>query len=654
MQQRQKNVAQTDTSPSSGDQRAGKLCLAMDEFYRHIHARYEDTVTLSSLLAKARVQSLPRCITLLLAHQLAINEVERREDARRQAEKELLTLVLKTVGTKGCDQDRVTQHLRKMLKKVVQQSARPRFYAKTSLSKTVSQFHAAVHLSCVVGTPQIADLIPDEILGGFFEDDVFLTTPARQRPILTLLENYAEGNPKVALYPVFYHAVLESRVRLDDYLSLYYGYVNESQACVLYQSKTDAVLAILSKLNSETARNVAEYSTQYGLRKEAREKRQCLPQCEPGSEDRAEKVLRLLQSELEPHVDTVIGKKEMPRVSLGEIVAGPPQMALEPSARIVEAYVKKKRQAQMYISHLEEDYKMVEGAKHVRRCLLLHCIVCIQRLFRTFRLTRRSKAATRIQRAYRKRFVSKKRRTVIITRVRSFVLSYRLRRWLRLAIKVRRLRKRFAKESVGILARMQGIAVPKLVKCQALVRRFLVRIRLPLLRLQSAARAGRRSKSERLRLMGMTRTTASLDREMLGIKLSAQEEISRGGCYLQTQRAKFEEAWKEYAKGLEKESKRTNAKHMQNWVSQRDKYGNMFWLNVKTMAQQPTHPGKDWLRRRKESLFAEAMASFEAAMLPLLTNLSKIKEQSKVAVGALIVQRDRAVSEFLKSNKAKK
>eukprot|EP00826_Nyctotherus_ovalis_P016442 TRINITY_DN14755_c0_g1_i1.p1 TRINITY_DN14755_c0_g1~~TRINITY_DN14755_c0_g1_i1.p1 ORF type:complete len:356 (+),score=49.75 TRINITY_DN14755_c0_g1_i1:58-1068(+) len=325
----------------------------------------------------------------------------------------------------------------------------------------------------------------------------------------------------------------------------------------------------------------------------------------------------------------------------------------EPSQLLLDSYIENKRQIKEYMNKLEEGYKEIEGVRHVRRCLLLHCIVLIQRTFKKHREYMVNKAALKIQKSFKLWAHKKKHSRLLLMKVRMTVAMFKIKRWLKLARKKRIIRLCYPKESSIIDQRLKNLRSRKeIVKCQSVVRRYIaIHAILPRAKMKRELTLKRNAKRERNLIINTNKALLPINYEQVQMKLAVESEIARGRKYLQEQRTSFEASWENYLKLVEQSSAKQSAKHMKDWVSQRDKYGKQYWMNTKTAAQQYVHPGKTWVKSVKEKNYVVALEEFERVMMPVVVRINDYRANYEKINKTLIEKKARIITEiFGKSN----
>jgi len=643
-----------------------KIYSIIDEFYRIIRTRYEDILILETILMKTK-QIPNKIFEILNPYKLSVQEIERRETLRKTQEKDLLLSVY-NIRLKKCD--KAYTQLQKNIHKMLQYFSKPSLYLKLEKIPRLAHIWQIMNQICIVPIQK------DAINGAWMENDEFLI---KAHSACKFLEKYIAKSENIDLYKILYYLANEIRFKIDEYLYSFYGFLND------FEQNQSQILEILVKNNTEIFNQINKYAEKYKKKHDLKSQeilqdknnqnsiqkthdlsekvtenlpekikenlsekvRENLPgkteenfSSIPENSNKTEDLLKKLQVELQnvptvAHMDT--------KISLSEIIKNENSLsetsAKAPSQNLLDSYIQKKKLIQNYINQLEEDFRNVEGIKHIRRCLLLYCIIRIQRIFRKYRQIKRTKNAIKIQRKIRKFLKFVKYKKNLFTKLKNIIWTYKRNRALKLLRKKRLLKKLFFKEMPIVLTRITDLKIYEnikpVIKCQSLIRRFLIRLKICYYKLRKKVYEKRKNVKDFKEFTQKNQIMQRYNNEILMLKICTQKEISNGEIYIQKQRENFDNTWQNYVQDLEKESMKTNATHMKDWVCQRDKYGKSYWLNVKTMAQQNVHPGKSWLNKTKEQKYNESIQKFEKSMLPLLSKLSEYKQKCSQTVDFL-------------------
>ena len=159
----------------------------------------------------------------------------------------------------------------------------------------------------------------------------------------------------------------------------------------------------------------------------------------------------------------------------------------------------------------------------------------------------------------------------------------KLKRWLLFLVKKRRVRKQPIPKS------LKKYPEKLVVRGQALVRGFLVRRDMRLLRPILLIRQRRLRDLEEKRRRVMYTSVRHLESNMLRRSSYAVVEGDQLGLYIYEEERKFATEWKDYEGQLEKYLMKV--KEYKDWVFQKDDSGGGQWFNMKTLKQQKEHPG---------------------------------------------------------------
>jgi hypothetical protein len=521
---------------------------------------------------------------------------------RRDLEKELLLQLARVQVKKD---DKVSLHLQKTVVKILTQISSP------ALAFKLPKVPLSVHIWSSLNGGEVGLVQEDVISGGLLKP---IEKPCLTIDLITKLMSSSE----LSVYQILYYSVMESRRRIDEYLLFL------SSSCNVV-NKSETILETLVKNNAYIAKSIKQYT--YEQTNKQLIKTQALENISPNEEwrmTRGEKLLKVLEAELKDQSNDPQANKVTLSMILNE-----QDNTKEPSQVLLESYIKSKKQIKDYMDKLEEGYKEIEGIKHVRRCFLLHCIISIQRAFKRHHKAKVNKHAHKIQRAFRLWTIKRKHNRTVLNKVQTLIASYKITRWFKLIRKKHIIKLKYPKELTIIENRIKSLYaknVLQVVKCQSVVRRYIaMHTILPFIKLRKQFTIKRNMQRERSLFININANLIHINREQVNMKLAMEEEMECESRYVQEQRASFEATWQNYIKVIEKESTKQTARHMKDWISQRNKYGKLYWMNTKTGAQQNAHPGKTWLNNIKEKNYIQALEGFERAMMPIIVSVNDYK-----------------------------
>ena len=546
----------------------------VDGLCQIIRYRYEDTIAIDNLL-NGKVKNEKESIKI----QKLIKEIEHRECLRRESEKTVIAQ-LNRIQIKKVD--KFFAHLHKILTRTLPLITFP------SLSSKYKKVPMEIHLWDSLNTGYIGKHQEDEINGGWHRN---LQLNENTYFAIDFIKNTLQTKESINLYHIMHYIVWESRRHLDQHL-IFINSLNEPLP-------TAMILETLQKNNSAIERSIRKYCRNYESRHE-------------NIEEPLLRIVRKLEEEVKGYEDLVINEK----YNLSELVN-------KWSANEVE------KEVQGYICILEDEYRDIEGVKHVRRCLYLKSIVAIQRAYKRYCVNKKNKAAAIIQMRLKKWYLNKKR----IKSIRQYIALYKIGRWFRLIRKKRILKRNYTKE-IEIINKLINTyynkpeTLSKVIKCQSLIRQYLVIHNiLPYMKLKDKLKQYKVNKNKYKKVLNLNKELLNIDEDIIQLRLAAQGEIEREENELAQRRYNFELTWKEYEKALEKECIKQTSTHIKNWIVQHNDRGKSYWFNTKTKAQQYNHPGKTYFLNTKNKLYAKEANKFERNIVPILMNIKGYKDR---------------------------
>eukprot|EP00826_Nyctotherus_ovalis_P016443 TRINITY_DN14755_c0_g3_i2.p1 TRINITY_DN14755_c0_g3~~TRINITY_DN14755_c0_g3_i2.p1 ORF type:complete len:315 (+),score=64.40 TRINITY_DN14755_c0_g3_i2:164-1108(+) len=221
-----KASAMTELKPS-------KICSLIDDIYRFIHTRYEDTKAIEALVAKNKGLFGPDLAKALAPFKTAVYEIERKESLRRDLEKGTLVQLSKVQAKKG---DKVLSYLQKMIVKTLAQIGSP------GLAFRLPKVPLSVHVLNSLNNREVGRMQKDEITGKLLK--------GTEKPCSTieLLTKFTLGKEE-SVYQILYYAVVESRRRIDEYLIFF-------KSSLYVSNKPEATLETLIKINANIAKSI--------------------------------------------------------------------------------------------------------------------------------------------------------------------------------------------------------------------------------------------------------------------------------------------------------------------------------------------------------------------------------------------------------------